>query len=418
MKLSIVIPTLNEEVNIGELLPALHEVASLIAPEYEIILVDGGSVDKTREVARGLNAEVTVQREGGYGGALKEGFRAARGDYILTLDGDLSHSPAFIPQMWAARTEAEVVVASRYIPGGSAGMPLTRKLLSRMLNKVFTIGLSLPLKDISSGFRLYQSSLVRNMELKSSDFDILEEALVKCYAQGCKIKEIPLQYLPRKSGDSHVKLLRFGIAYLRTFWRMWLLRNSILSADYDARAFDSRIPLQRYWQRRRYKIITELAEGAQSAVDVGCGSSRILGGLANGIGVDIQMAKLRYARRHGKPLVNASIYALPFKDNAFDCVICSEVIEHLPTGEEPFLELSRVLQKGGRLIIGTPDYGGTSWRVIERLYGFFAPWGYAEEHVTRYSENGLVKLIERQGFDCQEVHYICRSEMILSFKKR
>ena len=417
MQLSIVIPALNEEANIGELITAIHEVVPSISPEYEVILVDGGSVDKTREMAKMLNTKVVVQTEKGYGGALKEGFDSANGDCILTLDADLSHSPTFIPRMWEASRGAEVIVASRYVSGGSAEMPLVRKLLSKILNKFFTAGLSLPLKDISSGFRLYRSSALKNLELTSSDFNILEEILIKCYAQGWRIEEVPFQYLPRKSGDSHVKLLKFGVSYLRTFRRMWSLRNSILSADYDYRAFDSRIPLQRYWQRRRFKIINELARESKSTLDIGCGSSRILAALENGIGVDVQMTKLRYIRGYGKPLVNASIHALPFRDNAFDCVVCSEVIEHIPSGEQPFLEMSRVLQKGGRLILGTPDYGTMWWRIIERLYHFLAPGGYAEEHVTHYSKSSLIELIEGQGFAFQTIQYVGRSEMILKFEK-
>jgi len=417
VRLSVVIPALNEEENIVELIAALHRVVPLISPDYEIILVDGGSMDNTRDMAKRLETKVIVQKGKGYGEALKDGFAAAQGDYVLTLDADLSHNSSFIPQMWEARTEAEIVVASRYIPGGSAETPLMRKVLSKILNKFFATGLDLPLKDLSSGFRLYKSSALNNIALTSSDFDILEEALVRCYAQGWRVKEIPFHYLPRKSGDSHVKLLRFGVAYLRTFRRMWSLRNSIRSADYDYRAFDSRIPLQRYWQRRRYKIVTELAGRAQSTLDVGCGSSRILNGLENGVGVDVQMAKLRYTRRHGKPVVNASIFALPFKDNAFDCVICSEVIEHLPAGERPFLELSRVLQRGGRLVIGTPDYASIWWRVIERLYGLFAPGGYTEEHITKHSKSSLIKLLEGQGFSLQQFRSVCRSEMILCFRK-
>lgn len=418
MKLSIVIPALNEEGNVVELITALHKVVSSIYPEYEILLVDGGSVDNTRDVAKRLKAKVTVQKGRGFGEALREGFDAAQGEHILTLDADLSHSPTFIPQMWEAREEAEIVVASRYVPGGSAEMPLMRKVLSRVLNRVFATGLALPVKDLSSGFRLYKSSSLHNLALSSSDFDILQEILVKCYAQGWRTKEIPFHYLPRKGGHSHVRLLRFGISYLRTFRRMWRLRNSILSADYDDRAFDSRIPLQRYWQRRRYRIITDLARGAKSTLDVGCGSSRILGGLEGGIGLDIQLAKLRYVRGYGKPLTNASLYTLPFKESAFDCVVCSEVIEHLPPGEEPFLEMSRVLQRGGRLIIGTPDYATFSWRLMERLYRFFAPRGYAEEHSTHYSKNGLIRFLQDRGFALEEVHYVCHAEMILSFRKR
>ena len=417
MHLSIVIPALNEEENISKLITALHEVVPSISSEYEVIVVDGGSVDKTREMAKLLNTKVIVQTEKGYGGALKEGFDTAHGDYILTLDADLSHSPTFIPRMWQACTRAEVIVASRYISGGSAEMPLVRKLLSKILNKFFTAGLSLPLKDISSGFRLYRSSVLKNLELTSSDFNILEEILIKCYAQGWRIEEIPFQYLPRKSGDSHVKLLKFGISYFRTFLRMWSLRNSILSADYDYRAFDSRVPLQRYWQRRRFKIINGLARGAKSTLDIGCGSSRILAALENGIGLDVKMNRLRYIRGYGKPLVNASIHALPFRDNVFDCVVCSEVIEHIPRGEQPFFEMSRVLQKDGRLILGTPDYGTIWWRLIERFYDLFAPGGYAEEHITQYSRSSLIELVEGQGLAFQKVHYVGRSEMILRFEK-
>jgi len=418
VQLSIVIPALNEEGNISELIASLHEVVPSICPQYEVIVIDGGSVDKTREMARMLNTTVIVQKQHGYGGALREGFEAARGDYILTLDGDLSHSPNFIPQMWSACKEAEVVVASRYIRGGSAHMPLLRRLLSRILNKFFAVGLSLPLKDISSGFRLYRSSLLRDLQLGSTRFDILQEIIVKCYAQGWKIAEVPFHYLPRKSGHSHVRLLKFGLAYLRTFRRMWGLRNSIRSADYDYRAFDSRIPLQRYWQRCRYKIVCDMSRGARSTLDIGCGSSRILSGLDNGIGLDIQMTKLRFIRSYGKPLVNAAINALPFKDNAFDCVVCSEVIEHIPSNSKPFQEMSRVLQKGGKLILGTPDYGSLWWRVIERLYDVFAPGGYAEEHITRYTRRSLTEVMEQLGFAVERVRYIGRSEMILSLRKK
>lgn len=417
MDLSIVIPALNEAGNISELLASIHSVMPQITTDYEIILVDGGSIDNTREVAGSLNAHVITQQEKGYGGALKDGFKSAKGDYIITLDADLSHSPDFFPLMWKAKSKAEIVIASRYIPGGSAEMPRTRRILSALLNKIFTRGLSLPLKDISSGFRLYHSSSIKELELQSSDFDILEEVLVKCYAQGWKITEIPLHYFPRKSGITHARLIKFAFSYLKTFKRMWSLRNSILSADYDDRAYDSLIPLQRYWQRRRYKIITKLATNSQLTLDIGCGSSRILGAREQRIGLDIKLNKLRYARKYGKPLVNASIFNLPFKDNSFDCIICSEVIEHIPKGTQPFREITRVMKNGGRLIIGTPDYSKWQWRFIERLYELILSGGYAEEHITQYNQKGLVHLLEQQGYILRKTHYIFGSEMILLMEK-
>ena len=418
MQVSIVIPALNEGRNLRLLLPRLHRaVSDSGVQEYEIIVVDGGSTDDTIEVATDLGTRTVRQEEPGYGGALRAGFQVVNGEYVLTLDADLSHDPDFIRPMWEARREAEIIVASRYVPQGSAQMPFIRKVLSLILNKVFTKGLSLPLHDISSGFRLYRSSTIKNMSLESTDFDVLEEILIRCYAQGWRIKEIPFRYLPRQRGDSHINLLKFGYAYLRTFRRMWELRNSIHCADYDDRAFDSRIPPQRYWQRTRYRIITEFAAGAGASLDIGCGSSRILSGLEQVVGADIELKKLRWARKYHKPLVAASIFDLPFSDAAFDCVVCSEVIEHVAGSDMPFLEMRRVLKGGGRLILGTPDYGRLSWRIIESLYHGLIPGGYADEHVTHYTRHKLVRFMEKLGFIFTDSEYVLGSEMILLFIK-
>ena len=157
---------------------------------------------------------------------------------------------------------------------------------------------------------------------------------------------------------------------LRAFMRLWKLRNSIESADYDERAFYSPIPLQRWWQRRRHEIICAWARGAGKTLDVGCGSSVILQSINDVVGMDILHNKLRYMRRYDVPLVRGSIFGLPVRDATFDCVVCSQVIEHIPYDDGIFAEFRRVLRPGGLLILGTPDYDTVGWRTIEPLYGF------------------------------------------------
>ena len=418
MDLSVVIPSLNEAENLARLLPQLNGVLCDLANEYQVIVVDNHSPDGTKEVCAANGAVVVQQSEPGYGGALWAGFGRASGDYVLTMDVDLSHAPDFVPAMWDRRSDGEVVIASRYIEGGSADMPWYRRVLSVILNVIYTRVLSLQVRDISSGFRLYRASVLNELDLQSSDFDALEEILIKCYARGSKIIEIPFHYVPRDSGKSKVKLLRFGAAYLRTLARMWRLRNCIESADYDARAFDSIVPLQRYWQRRRHRIVTSMIDISKSCLDLGCGSSRILGDLGDQtIGLDIQLNKLRYARCYGRRLVQGSGFALPFADEAFEQVVCSQVIEHLDSSGQPFLELSRVLKDGGRLVLGTPDYGRWEWSIIERLYGFFAPGAYADEHITHYTRAGLIQLMATHGFRFESSGYILNSELILLFEK-
>jgi dolichol-phosphate mannosyltransferase len=418
IEISVVIPAWNEADNLAKLLPQMHQVLTDLGRRYEIIVVDNHSADGTAQVCTAAGAVLVQQTERGYGGALWSGFQRAQGEYILTMDADLSHTPDFIPRMWNHRTDGELVIASRYVEGGTADMPRYRHVLSIILNSVYTRLLSLPVKDISSGFRLYRAAILRGLDLQSNDFDALEEILIECYARGYRIAEVPFRYVPRDQGKSKVKLLRFGVAYLRTLVRMWKLRNSIASADYDARASDSVIPLQRYWQRERYQIITSMVDTGKSCLDIGCGSSRILGALSkDSVGLDIQWGKLCYSRRYGRPLVNGSIFALPFADQSFEQVLCSQVIEHLPVGPQPFIELGRVLAKGGQLILGTPDYGRPTWRIIERFYKFFAPGAYADEHITHYTSGQLVRIMEEQGYRFQCARYILNSELIMLFEK-
>lgn len=225
-RLSAIIPALNEAENLARLIPLLRDrLTQLVGDAWEIIIVEGRSTDGTAAVARAEGARVVDQQERGYGGALLAGFAAAEGEWIVTMDADLSHEPAFVEPLWAAREQADVVIASRYVKGGHAEMPLFRLVLSRILNTFFTLGLSLPLKDISSGFRLYRSSVVKGMPLESRDFDVLEEVLVRAYSAGYRVIEVPFTYKPRITGHSHAKLIQFGIAYLRTFRRMWRLRR-------------------------------------------------------------------------------------------------------------------------------------------------------------------------------------------------
>src|SRR5262245_11285305 len=138
--LTVLIPVLNERENLTTLLPRLARVLDGLGCDREVVVVDGGSRDGTVEVARALGATVLSQQAPGYGGALREGFAAATGRYVLTLDADLSHDPEFIVKLWLMRSSADIVIASRYVKGGVAYMPLHRKILSRTLNRFFAIG--------------------------------------------------------------------------------------------------------------------------------------------------------------------------------------------------------------------------------------------------------------------------------------
>lgn len=415
--LSVVIPALDEGPNLAEILPELQKVLQSLEITFELLIVTRNADALTTAAVASAAGRVLEQAEPGYGGALVTGFSQARGEYILTMDADTSHRPIFVESLWKSRGSAEVTIASRYIPGGAARMPFRRYALSRALNWFFGHGLSVPIKDLSSGFRLYKATALRQHVLTARDFDILQQIVVRAFAEGWKVQEVPFTYEPREHGSSHARVLRVGRACLRTFWELWKLRNSILAADYDDRAHDSRIYLQRYWQRARHRFVTELIAGQGRVLDVGCGSSRIIGALPPGsVAVDILRRKLRYARKFGRSLVHASGFNLPFPDNSFPCVLCSQVIEHVPKESSILDELCRVLAPGGRLVLGTPDYDHWEWVAMERLYGM-VPGGYADEHISHYSLDELKDIFERRGFIFEASRYILRGELIIAVRK-
>jgi glycosyltransferase involved in cell wall biosynthesis len=414
---AIVIPCLNEADNLDVLLPRVKHAISSFASERVIYVVDGGSTDGTKDVARRHGAQVLEQRGKGYGGAIRTAFEDVHAAYLITLDADLSHHPAIVRYLYGQRHEAEIVVASRYVSQGYADMPWVRKALSIVLNWTFRRALSLGVRDLSSGYRLYHRKAVSNLNLEFDTYAILQEILVKAYCEGYRVIEIPFHYLPRRHGATHARLWRFGRDYLVALGRMWRLRNSIASADYDMRAFRSRIPLQRWWQRRRYRIVLGFLGDRERVLDAGCGSSQILNGAPQIVGCDIQQRKLRFMRRQGRSLVNASTFALPFKDAAFEAVLSSQVIEHIPEDDAVFEELVRCIEPGGLLIVGTPDYGRWQWPLIERLYKIVKPNGYADEHISHYTFATLTERLTGMGLAIEDYAYILGAELVIKARK-
>jgi len=417
MDLSVIIPTCNEAENIAVLIDKIHELFVSSGYRYEIIVVDAGSRDDTLAIAQSKGVHAFTQERPGYGGALHDAIFRAKGAFIVTIDADFSHNPYIIRRLFALRHAAHIVIASRYVRGGFANMPFSRRILSIILNGFLRCSLSLPVRDISSGFRLYNTAIFKEIDFSARNFNVLAEILVKAYINGFRVQEIPFHYQPRTKGKSHARIIAFGMGFLHTLLSLWKVRNSVVAADYDDRAFYSRIPLQRYWQRRRYKIITSFVGCQKRILDVGCGTSKVLAALPQAVGVDILFKKLRFNLSLGNPLVNGDIRCLSFKDESFDVVICSEVIEHIKKEDRIFHELKRVLKRGGTLVLGTPDYGRLSWIIIEWFYKRIIPGGYGDEHIARFTRREIFERMQQIGFQLKSYKYIAGSELLCKFVK-
>jgi glycosyltransferase involved in cell wall biosynthesis len=228
--LSLVIPTRNERDNIPPLLRAVE--SALEDVEWEAVFVDD-STDGTDAFLASLAAADPrivplhrLENRGGLAGAVVEGFARARGTYVCVLDADLQHPPSRIPDMLEAAqaSAADIVIASRYVPGGSAGGlngPL-RQLYSRGLKALAKLVFPRRLAGITDplgGFFLLHRRVVHGTHLRPIGYKILLEVLVRCSWQG--VCEVPYRFEARRTGESKADLrqgLRF-LEHLRTlFW--------------------------------------------------------------------------------------------------------------------------------------------------------------------------------------------------------
>lgn len=224
-EITIVIATRNEAESLPALLDRLQPVARGLGLSYEVLVVDGHSTDATREVAAARGCRVVLQPRKGLGDAIRHGFREARGRYVVTMDADLSHPPELLPALVAMRDRAALVLASRYVPGGvSEDIPM-RRLLSRILNRVYCVLLGLPYHDISTGYRIHQKAVLDRLRFRTLQYDIQEEVVFRFHRAGARVAEVPLHFRARAAGDSKARLLKLGYYYARTLAGLWLDRR-------------------------------------------------------------------------------------------------------------------------------------------------------------------------------------------------
>ena len=384
-----------------------------------LFLADEGTRSDAVRIAQARGVTVIPQHERGYGGVLNAAVAGTSAAYIITLDGDGLHPAGLLPYFYAQRESAAILIGSRYVPQGFTQMPLWRTFCSWLLNSAFRTMLDLPFRDLSSSYRMYRRDLLAAMGPAVAGDAALQEILIKSFCQGHSAKELPMHYVmaPGGSGRSFGTLSGLGLDYASTFRAMWVLRNSVESSDYDTRAFFSRIPFQRWWQRQRYAILSDYIGDALRVLDAGCGSTQLLNRFPQNVGMDFGLRKMRFMRRPGRRLVNGSTFELPFRSEAFDIVISSQVIEHLPDDMRIFNELIRCVAPGGALVLGTVDYGSWQWPFVEYLYGLFKPTGYAQEHITHYTARSLVERLASLGLKVEQIRYICKGEIVIKARK-
>lgn len=213
---SIVIPAYNESENLAD---AVERIAAVFAdrPErWEVILVDDGSTDDTREViARLASADPRIvpagyDRNAGRGRALRVGFGRARGKIIVSIDADLSYDPRYILSLLDALyadPTADLVLGSPYMPGGGTeGVDPRRLFVSRLGNKILQGAISSEIHTFTGIFRAYRREVLDALELESDGKEIHLEILSRALGAGYHVKEVPAVLTSRRKGRSKFRL--------------------------------------------------------------------------------------------------------------------------------------------------------------------------------------------------------------------
>jgi dolichol-phosphate mannosyltransferase len=216
--LCVVVPAMNEEKSIKEIIKGCQKYAE------RVIVIDGYSKDKTREIAESLGAEVVLQKGKGKGAAIRTtSDYVSDDDIVVFMDADCSHDPDDIPRLIKPiqQEEADHVTGSRLLGGSSelhGGFDEFLRLtgssfITFCINNRFNVRLS----DSQNGFRALRGELLRTLDLRENITTIEQEMIIKTLKKGYRMAEVPTHEYRRKYGESHIEVGKVFFRYVYSF---------------------------------------------------------------------------------------------------------------------------------------------------------------------------------------------------------
>lgn len=226
MLLSVIIPVYNEELTVGNVIDRVKLAMQQIGLQYEIIVVDDHSYDKSLEVVKRHSTKpFTLKQHLGKGYALRAGFAKAKGDIIITIDSDGSHRPEELSRvlMPVLKDKTDLVIGSRYLNQKNVAARKLNAFGVRIFNFLIQLLTGTAITDSQSGYRAMKRQVLIKQRLKSGGYEIESEMLVKTVKEGFRVAEVPISFEQRTYGRSGVDpmvdgskiLLSIVLAYLK-----------------------------------------------------------------------------------------------------------------------------------------------------------------------------------------------------------
>jgi dolichol-phosphate mannosyltransferase len=231
--ISVIVPTYNEAESIGTLI----ERVLALGPRYRVLIVDDSSPDGTAQVVESLAGAhpervrlLSRPNKAGIGRAYIAGFHETlSGDaqLIATMDADLSHDPSDLQRLVAATDGADLVLGSRYVPGGdTSGWPRHRRLISRVGGRYARLVLNVPIQDLTGGFKVYRRPALQALDIDhiTSDGYVFQiETTYKTLLNGFRVIEVPIHFVDRVAGKSKLSR-RIVLEATAVVWKLKLDR--------------------------------------------------------------------------------------------------------------------------------------------------------------------------------------------------
>ena len=414
MKLSVVMPVYNESKTIREIVRRVLDVPI----EKEILIVDDGSTDGTREILRELDGKDGVRVflqpvNQGKGAAVSVGFRYAEGDVVVVQDADLEYDPNEYPKLLApiADGHADVVYGSRFLGGGARRvLYFWHTVGNRFLTLASNMFTNLNLTDMETCYKMFRREVVQSMRIESRRFGIEPEITAKVARRGYRIFEVPISYYGRTYEEGKKIGWRDAVSAIWT-----IVKHSTREAE-DPRNV-GHVTLARMGKLEPYnRWLADRFRGVlgRRVLEIGAGfgnMTRQLLGRELVVASDLDPVALEYLRGafRDEPEARIASYRFPVSGEqraeiralGIDTVVCLNVLEHIEDDAGTLADFFALLPSGGRVVLIVP--------ALARLYGTLDEHLH---HFRRYEKEELSEKLHAAGFVVEDCRFLNRLGII------